>query len=237
MERSRDPAGLVKAGIFTENPLFIEVAGLAPVLAGVSTVYAGVLIAAVSAVQLMLISWLTAVFLKKLPASVRALCYFLLAAPVTAAAIWCAGTFLPEQAADIGVFLPLTAASSLTALHCERHVVGSNRTDGALHAFSSSLGYAFGVLLISGAREIAVYGTLAGLELPFSPVSAAAKLPFFGLFLMGFLAAAINGAFKNELLFGGAEKNFMAHSVLQHYRRTEAQDAASAAGTDPGEAV
>ena len=237
MERSRDPAGLVKAGIFTENPLLIEVTGLAPVLAGVSTVYAGVLVAAVSAVQLMLISWLTAVFLKKLPAAVRALCYFLIAVPVTAAAMWCGDLFLPEEAAEIGLFLPLTAASSLTALHCERHVVSANRTDGALHAFSASLGYTFGVLLISGVREIAVYGTLAGLTLPAPPASAAAKLPFFGLLLMGFLAAAINGAFKNELLFGGAEKNFMAHSVLQHYRHTETGTAASAAEAGPEEAI
>ena len=206
-------------------------------LAGVSTVYAGVLLAAVSAVQLMLISWLTAVALKKLPAAVRALCYFLIAAPLTAGAMWCGETFLPAETADMGLFLPLTAVSSLTALQCERHVVDSNRQYGALRAFSATLGYTFGVLLISAARELAVYGTLAGLSLPAPPASAAAKLPFFGLLLAGFLAAAINGTFKNELLFGGAEKNFMAHSVLQRYRQTGPESASAANGTDPEEDI
>ena len=232
MARNADPAGIVKAGVFTENPLLIEVTGLAPVLAGVSTLYEGVLLAAASAVQLMLISWLTAAALKKLPASVRALCYFLIAVPITAAAMWCGGAFLPAETAELGLFLPLTAASSLTALHCERHVVTSNRQDGALHAFSASLGYTFGVLAIAAVREIAVYGTLAGVRVPAPPVSAAAKLPFFGLLLMGFLAAAINGVFKNELLFGGAEQNFMAHSVLQRYRQAAPRQDTPAAGND-----
>lgn len=236
MERKTDPARMLKAGIFTENPLLIEVTGLAPVLAGVSTVYEGVLLAAVSTLQLMIVSWLTALALKRLPASVRMLCYFVIAAPITAGALWFGGAMFRNEAASIYTVLPLTAVSSLTALHCERHMTDAGGGEGALRAFSSALGYTFAVLLISAVRELTVYGTLAGLRIS-GLAAPAAKLPFFGLLLMGFLAAAINGTFRNDLLFGGAEKNFMAHSVLLRYRQAPTAQDGSGEETPAAEAA
>ena len=224
MTAEKDPVAILKAGVFTENPLLIRAVGLAPVLAGVSTFYAGVLLSAVSAAQLMLTAGLTAALFKKLPASLRAPAYLLTALPVTLAGMALGAVYLPEQTAQLGVFLPLTAVSSLTALHCERSLT-EERGGWALGAFSSTIGYTLAVLAVSAVRELTVCGALCGFSLGAPPVAPAAQKPFFALLLMGFLAAGINALFKKDLRGGGAQRGFMAHSVLLRDDPAEAAQA------------
>ena len=196
------------------NPILCETVGLAPVLAVAVSVKTGLLLSAMMFVSLIINEALTKVLFGRFSAPVRMLMYFLTGSVVSVSVMAVTDGLLPTLSAELGLFLPLTAVSSFTAVHCERYVAQASELPAAKHAVFSALGYTVVTLIISAVRELAAYGTLFGLQITSRGTSKAYLMPFFALLLMGFMSAGLKTLAG---LKGGAdiaESAFMEHSVL-----------------------
>ena len=196
------------------NPILCETVGLAPVLAVAVSVKTGLLLSAMMFVSLIINEALTKVLFGRFSAPVRMLMYFLTGSVVSVSVMAVTDGLLPTLSAELGLFLPLTAVSSFTAVHCERYVAQASELPAAKHAVFSALGYTVVTLIISAVRELAAYGTLFGLQITLRGTSKAYLMPFFALLLMGFMSAGLKTLAG---LKGGAdiaESAFMEHSVL-----------------------
>ena len=90
--------------------------------------------------------------------------YLLIGTLITVSAMWSAQKFFPEFYVELGLFLPLTAVSSLIALHCERFALTADIKETMIHACGTSAGY-FAVTLITGiVREILSQASVFGAQ-------------------------------------------------------------------------
>ena len=98
------------------NPILCEIIGVAPVLAVAVSIKTGLLLSAMMFCSLIITEALTKVFFEKLSAPVRMLMYFLTGSAVSVTAMAVTDKLLPTLSAELGLFLPLTAVSSVTAV-------------------------------------------------------------------------------------------------------------------------
>lgn len=196
------------------NPILCEIIGVAPVLAVAVSIKTGLLLSAMMFCSLIITEALTKVFFEKLSAPVRMLMYFLTGSAVSVAAMAVTDKLLPTLSAELGLFLPLTAVSSFTAVHCERYAVEMSKHTFAKHALFSAAGYTFVTLAVSAVRELAAYGTLFGLKITSHGISRGYLMPFFALILMGFMSAGLKAFAERHGSADVVENAFMEHSIL-----------------------
>ena len=196
------------------NPILCEIIGVAPVLAVAVSIKTGLLLSAMMFCSLIINEALTKVFFEKLSAPVRMLMYFLTGSAVSVTAMAVTDKLLPTLSAELGLFLPLTAVSSFTAVHCERYAVEMSKHPFAKHALFSAAGYTFVTLAVSAVRELAAYGTLFGLKITSHGISRGYLMPFFALILMGFMSAGLKAFAEHHGSADVVENAFMEHSIL-----------------------
>ena len=196
------------------NPILCEIIGVAPVLAVAVSIKTGLLLSAMMFCSLIITEALTKVFFEKLSAPVRMLMYFLTGSAVSVTAMAVTDKLLPTLSAELGLFLPLTAVSSFTAVHCERYAVEMSKHTFAKHALFSAAGYTFVTLAVSAVRELAAYGTLFGLKITSHGISRGYLMPFFALILMGFMSAGLKAFAERHGSADVVENAFMEHSIL-----------------------
>ena len=196
------------------NPILCEIIGVAPVLAVAVSIKTGLLLSAMMFCSLIITEAFTKVFFEKLSAPVRMLMYFLTGSAVSVTAMAVTDKLLPTLSAELGLFLPLTAVSSFTAVHCERYAVEMSKHTFAKHALFSAAGYTFVTLAVSAVRELAAYGTLFGLKITSHGISRGYLMPFFALILMGFMSAGLKAFAERHGSADVVENAFMEHSIL-----------------------
>ena len=197
----------------TKNPVLIEVVGLAPILAVATGIKAGLLLSAMMCCSLLITQALTVTLFKRFTPPVRMLLYFIVGSVISISALAVTDRFLPMLSAELGLFLPLTAVSSFTAVHCERYAAENTDVPFVRHALCSIAGYTAVTVIISAIRELAAFGTLFGLKITEKGTSKSYLMPFFALLLMGFMSAFLKAAAMRNGEAEATENAFMAHSV------------------------
>ena len=189
--KSPDSKNTFLTAAVTHNPVLIEAIGLAPILAVAVSAKSALLLSLLTACSLFITTALTCTVLKKFPNYIRMPFYLLIGTLITVSAMWSAQKFFPEFYVELGLFLPLTAVSSLIALHCERFALTADIKETMIHACGTSAGY-FAVTLITGiVREILSQASVFDIKLNISRVSDGFALPFFAFVIFGFMAAIL----------------------------------------------
>ena len=125
--------------------------------------------------------------------------------------------FTPNEALNVGIFLPLLAVNSLIALHCERFAVKNKMKDTFVDAISAAAGYAFVLLLVGTAREILGSGTIYSVDLHLPVQLTGLLAPFGGLLLVGFLAAAVKALIAKRYPEEDPEKAFSLQEISESH--------------------
>lgn len=113
------------------NPVLIQAAGLCAIVAVATTLKTAVLLAAAFFPVLIITQFFACVALKRVPRWIRVAIYLLLGTAIISGIIYAIDIFVPEIRLGAGIYLALTAANSIIALHCEKLAV---KTD-LRHAF------------------------------------------------------------------------------------------------------
>ena len=167
--------------------------------------------------ELVIIELFTCLALKKVKSYFRMPVYAALGMLINLPVFMFFAKFTPNEALNVGIFLPLLAVNSLIALHCERFAVKNKMKDTFVDAISAAAGYAFVLLLVGTAREILGSGTIYSVDLHLPVQLTGLLAPFGGLLLVGFLAAAVKGLIAKRYPEEDPEKAFSLQEISESH--------------------
>lgn len=182
---------IIRETLIVKNPALIEAVGLFPLVAVSTSLKAAILVGAASFATLIINAMTASLLLKKVPRFIRIALYTFINAGILLPLTLLFSDIVPNEAAALGITIPLISVSSLVSLHCERYYVRSNFKEAFLHAVFSAAGYGAVVLLTGAAREILGSGTFYGFAINRAYKISFMLLPGGGLIALGFLAALL----------------------------------------------
>lgn len=174
-----------------KNPLLFEAVGLCPVVAIALSLRLALFLALVTAIEMAVCEVLASLMLKNVRRYWRVALYVIFGTAIIYPIMYVTGRFFPDMSMNFGIYLPLMAVNSLVALHCERVAVKNNVTDSLVDALSASLSYGAVTVIVGFVRELLALGTIGGADIHLPVKFPALIMPFGGLLIMGFLAAAL----------------------------------------------
>ena len=181
-----------KAGLFTQNPLLIQLLGLCPALATTTTV-ANAIGMGISATAVLIVSNAVISLLRKfIPKKIRLITYLSIIACFVTVAEMLLQAYFMEIYTSLGVFVPLIVINSLILTRAETFASKNKFLPSVLDGFTMGLGFTLALVLLAFVREVLGSGTIMGYPLfggsaPFMILA----LPAGGFLSLGFLGAFV----------------------------------------------
>lgn len=179
-------------GLFRQNIVLMSGLVTAPIIVAATTFER----AAALSLSFFMVSYLSIIICRIIPRNivytVRVIIYALIAAAVYIPSALAINALFPDIAGSILIYLEIIVVNSLILAKSESRFFLEPFGVMAVDALMYILGYAMAAFAVGIIREFLAYGTLFGLRICDEPMPAA-KAPFFGFILLGFLAAICRG--------------------------------------------
>lgn len=190
---------------FIHNPVLIQAAGLCAIVAVATTLKTAVLLAAAFFPVLIITQVFACLALKKVPRWIRVAIYLLIGTAIIAGIIYAIDTFMPEISLGAGIYLALTAANSIIALHCEKLAVKTDLRHAFFDSVATALGYAAVIIPVGALREMIGSSTIWGANIKVPMAFPAILMPFGGFLFLAFFAAALKALINKRFPEHSAE--------------------------------
>lgn len=190
---------------FIHNPVLIQAAGLCAIVAVATTLKTAVLLAAAFFPVLIITQVFACLALKKVPRWIRVAIYLLIGTAIIAGIIYAIDTFMPEISLSAGIYLALTAANSIIALHCEKLAVKTDLRHAFFDSVATALGYAAVIIPVGALREMIGSSTIWGANIKVPMTYPAILMPFGGFLVLAFFAAALKALINKRFPEHSAE--------------------------------
>lgn len=190
---------------FIHNPVLIQAAGLCAIVAVATTLKTAVLLAAAFFPVLIITQVFACLALKKVPRWIRVAIYLLIGTAIIAGIIYAIDTFMPEISLGAGIYLALTAANSIIALHCEKLAVKTDLRHAFFDSIATALGYAAVIIPVGALREMIGSSTIWGANIKVPMTYPAILMPFGGFLVLAFFAAALKALINKRFPEHSAE--------------------------------
>lgn len=190
---------------FIHNPVLIQAAGLCAIVAVATTLKTAVLLAAAFFPVLIITQVFACLALKKVPRWIRVAIYLLIGTTIIAGIIYAIDTFMPEISLGAGIYLALTAANSIIALHCEKLAVKTDLRHAFFDSVATALGYAAVIIPVGALREMIGSSTIWGANIKVPMTFPAILMPFGGFLFLAFFAAALKALINKRFPEHSAE--------------------------------
>lgn len=190
---------------FIHNPVLIQAAGLCAIVAVATTLKTAVLLAAAFFPVLIITQVFACLALKRVPRWIRVAIYLLIGTAIIAGIIYAIDTFMPEISLGAGIYLALTAANSIIALHCEKLAVKTDLRHTFFDSIATALGYAAVIIPIGALREMIGSSTIWGANIKVPMTFPAILMPFGGFLFLAFFAAALKALINKRFPEHSAE--------------------------------
>ena len=190
---------------FIHNPVLIQAAGLCAIVAVATTLKTAVLLAASFFPVLIITQVFACLALKKVPRWIRVAIYLLIGTAIIAGIIYAIDTFMPEISLGAGIYLALTAANSIIALHCEKLAVKTDLRHAFFDSVATALGYAAVIIPVGALREMIGSSTIWGANIKVPMTYPAILMPFGGFLVLAFFAAALKALINKRFPEHSAE--------------------------------
>ena len=190
---------------FIHNPVLIQAAGLCAIVAVATTLKTAVLLAAAFFPVLIITQVFACLALKRVPRWIRVAIYLLIGTAISAGIIYAIDTFMPEISLGAGIYLALTAANSIIALHCEKLAVKTDLRHAFFDSVATALGYAAVIIPVGALREMIGSSTIWGANIKVPMTYPAILMPFGGFLVLAFFAAALKALINKRFPEHSAE--------------------------------
>ena len=187
----------LKEGLFTDNPVLVQLIGLCPTLATTTSITNGIGMG-LSATAVLICSNIVISLLRKfIPNKVRIAAYITVIAGFVTMIDLLLQAFIPSLSASLGLFLPLILVNRILLGRAEafasENSVGASAVDGLV----VGLGFTFALVIMSVVRELLGAGTIGGgLITVFSQPATIMILPAGGFLTLGFVIAVMQKLLK-----------------------------------------
>ena len=187
-------------GILKENPVFVLVLGLCPVL-GVSSQVSNALGMSIAVLFVLTFSNIIISLLRKvIPSSIHIPAYIVVIASLVTITEMVMHAFAPSVYSALGVFLPLIVVNCIILGRAEAFASKNTVFDSILDAIGMAIGFALAITLIAVIREVLGSGTIT--LFPVGSFGGVISIPWFydnpirvmalapgALLIMGYLKA------------------------------------------------
>ena len=181
----------------TNNPVFVLILGLCPVLA-VSTTLANSFWLGLSTLFVLVVNNVIISLLRNvIPDKVRIPCYIVISATICTVADMFLLRFMPAVHSNIGVFIKLIVVNCVILARAEAFAKSSEPHWALLDGFSMGVGFFLAIVLVGVFREFFGLGTLLGYRIVTIPnqeeifIAGIAEAAG-GFFILAFLMAIFN---------------------------------------------
>ncbi|VAX39237.1 Electron transport complex protein RnfE [hydrothermal vent metagenome] len=152
-------------GIWKENPVFVQVLAMCPMLAVTNTALNAVAMGVATAFVLIGSSTLVSLLRHHIPKQVRISTYIIIIATFVTLADFSLEALVPAIHRELGAFISLIVANCLILGRQEAFASRNPTRLAILDAAGMSIGFLFAMLCLGGVREILGSGSLFGISL------------------------------------------------------------------------
>lgn len=200
----------LKAGVITDNPVFIQMIGLCPTLATTTSLNNAIGMGFAATIILILSNAVISALRRFIPEQVRIAAYISIIAAFVTMIQMLLQAFVPALADSLGIFLPLIVVNCIILGRAEAFASKNKVIPSIMDGLFMGIGFTFALVLMGFFRELLGAGTILsgfafinagkGLQI-FSNPAVIMILPAGGFLAMGFILAAIQ-----KIMAGKEEK-------------------------------
>ena len=184
---------ILKEGVITNNPTFIQLLGMCPTLAITTSVFNGVGMGLSVTFVLIFSNFFISVLRKFIPSKVRIASYIVVIAGFVTVIDLIIKAYLPSLSSSLGLFIPLITVNCVILARAESFASKNSPVPSAADGFATGIGFTAALTIISAIRELFGSGSLFGVNImgdKFSP-ALLLILPAGGFLVLGFLIALV----------------------------------------------
>ena len=184
---------ILKDGIITKNPTFIQLLGMCPTLAVTTTVANGIGMGLSATFVLICSNFFISVLRKFIPNKIRIASYIVIIAGFVSTIEMIIKAWLPDLSKSLGLFIPLIVVNCIILARAESFASKNAPLPSAVDGFACGIGFTLALTIISIVRELLGNGTILGFDIlgaNFSP-ALIIILPPGGFLVLGFLIALV----------------------------------------------
>ncbi|MCL2205541.1 MAG: electron transport complex subunit E [Treponema sp.] len=191
---------ILTRGITKENPVFVSLLGLCPLLAVTSQVEHAVGLGIATAFVLLGSNFSISLLRNVIPEKVRIPCFIVIISGFVTLIIMLVQAYAYSLHLALGIFLPLITVNCIVFARAEVFARKSNPFDSVLDALSMGVGFILALIAISTVREVLGHGSWLGIQLPFISDHYISLFRFApgGFIAFGILIAIVNKATKGK---------------------------------------
>ena len=152
-------------GLWRENPVFVQVLGLCPLLAVTNSAINGLAMGLASFFVLLGSSVLVSLFKNFIPKQVRISCFIIIIATFVTVVDYSLAAMLPVLHKELGAFIPLIVCNCLILGRQEAFASRNTLRMAVADAFGMGAGFLFALVSLGGVREILGVGEFFGISL------------------------------------------------------------------------
>ncbi len=185
-------------GIFTNNPVLVQLIGMCPTLATTTSLKNGVGMGLAATAVLICSNVVISLLRKFIPSKVRIAAYITIIAGFVTAVDLLMQAYLPDLSKSLGLFIPLIVVNCIILARAEAFASKNKVLPSAVDGLSMGLGFTFALCILSIIREILGSGSILGIQLfgdNFQPMLMMI-LPAGGFLTLGFVIALFQKILK-----------------------------------------
>ena len=152
-------------GVWKENPVFVQVLGMCPMLAVTNTAVNALAMGAATAFVLVGSSFLVSLLRRLIPKEVRISTYIVIIATFVTAADFLLQATVPDVHRELGAFISLIVVNCLILGRQEAFAARNTVRMAVSDACGMALGFVIALFLLGSAREILGFGSFFGVSL------------------------------------------------------------------------
>ena len=152
-------------GIWRDNPVFVQVLGMCPMLAVTNSAINAIAMGMATLFVLVGSSFLVATFKKWIPKQIRISCFIIIIATFVTVADYTLLALIPTVHKELGAFIPLIVANCMILGRQEAFASKNTVRLAVMDALGMSAGFVFALFTLGAVREILGSGSLFGVDL------------------------------------------------------------------------
>ena len=152
-------------GIFTNNPVLVQLIGMCPTLATTTSLNNGIGMGLAATAVLICSNAVISLLRKFIPSKVRIAAYITIIAGFVTAVDLLLQAYLPSLSKSLGLFIPLIVVNCIILARAEAFASKNKVLPSIVDGLAMGLGFTFALCILSSIREILGNGTSAGVSL------------------------------------------------------------------------
>lgn len=187
-------------GLFKENPVFVLMLGMCPVLAVTTSAVNGAGMGFSTTVVLVFSNMIISMLRNIIPDRVRMPAYIVIVASLVTMVQFLMEGFTPGIYASLGIYIPLIVVNCIILGRAESYAAKNKVMHSVFDGIGMGLGFTVALILLGGFREILGAGQLFGIQvLPdsYEPVTIFILAP--GAFFVLTMLTATQNKIKNKM--------------------------------------